>query len=43
MVQKRMLAKGAKASGPGFFLNPDGILVQFEEPGEPEAISDACP
>ena len=36
---EQMLAKGAKASGPGFFLDPDGILVQFEEPGEAEAIS----
>ena len=37
---ERMLSMGATAAGPGFFVDPDGILVQFEEPGEAEAIMD---
>ncbi len=35
---EEMVQKGAQAAGPGFFFDPDGILVQFEEPGEAEAI-----
>jgi glyoxylase I family protein len=35
---EEMVKKGAEPAGPGFFFDPDGILVQFEEPGEAEAI-----
>ena len=35
---EEMVKKGAKLAAPGFFHDPDGILVQFEEPGEAEAI-----
>lgn len=35
---KYMIDNGAQYAGPGFFVDPDGILVQFEEPGEAERI-----
>jgi len=33
----RMEAAGVKSPGPGWFLDPDGNLVQFEEPGHSAA------
>lgn len=32
-LTKRLVAQGIQNPRPGFFLDPDGILVQFMEPG----------
>jgi hypothetical protein len=33
----RMAAAGVRSPGPGWFVDPDGNLVQFEEPGHSAA------
>lgn len=35
---EHMRKLGVEEAGPGFFMDPDGILVQFEEPGEAARI-----
>jgi catechol 2,3-dioxygenase-like lactoylglutathione lyase family enzyme len=36
-LSRRMEAAGVESPGPGWFVDPDGMLVQFEEPGHAAA------
>jgi catechol 2,3-dioxygenase-like lactoylglutathione lyase family enzyme len=36
-LTERLVAAGIESPGPGWFVDPDGTLVQFEEPGYSKA------
>lgn len=36
-LTERLLAAGVQSPGPGWFIDPDGTYVQFEEPGHSAA------
>jgi len=37
-LTKRVLAEGFESTRPGFFTDPDGILIQFQEPSHSESV-----